>query len=139
MYRFKYFPQSYSEDSFRFGKDCRDLAAEIFKASASAPKEYRFTLCKKMHDVCCDLIYSARAANAYPLGSEDRKEEQRRIIELLLRIDDLLPILRRCRCISLTDEAALTKRVGNVKVRFEKWLDSDNYRINKMKHEANKG
>lgn len=129
--KFKYFPNN-SNKEFRFYKDCQNLAAEVFKASADAPKEYRFTICKKVHDICCDLIFSVRLANSFELGSTDRKEEQICIMELLQRLDDLLPVIRRCRCITLGQEGEITKRIGNLKFSFEKWLDSDAERIADM-------
>lgn len=133
--RWKYFPNN-NDKEFRFLKDCQNLAAEVFKASADAPKEFRFTICKKVHDLCCDLVHSVRLANNYQLGTQDRMDEQAVVMEILLRINDLLPVLRRCRCISLGQEGEITKRIGNLKFSYEKWLESDLYRINKKESDS---
>lgn len=118
---------------FRFIKDCQNLAGDVFNASADAPKEYRFTVCKKVQDLCCDLIFSVRLANSFPLGSDLRIEEQENVKEILNRVNDLLPVLRRCRCISLGQEGEITKKVGNLKIKFLKWKESDEKRFSQMK------
>lgn len=129
--KYKYFPNN-SNKEFRFYKDCQNLAADVFKASSDAPKGYRFSICKEVYDICCDLIYSVRLANSFDLGSTDREEEQAWVMELLQRLDDLLPVIRRCRCITLGQEGEITKKIGNLKFSFEKWLDSDAKRISEM-------
>lgn len=127
-YRYKYFPAEYAKE-FKLLKECQNLSSDIFAASASAKKEYRFTLCKKIHDLCCELVHSVNVANSYQVGTEDRMREQKRVADLLLRIDELLPVLRRCRCISLGQEGEITKKIGNIKISYEKWVESDMKRI----------
>ena len=129
--RYKYFPNNSNKD-IRFVKECQNLAAEVLKASADAPKEYRFTICKEVQDICYELVHMVRLANNFQLGSQDRTDAQKEIMEILLRIDDLLPVLRKCRCISLGQEGEITRKIGNLKFSFEKWLDSDAYRITKL-------
>ncbi len=118
---------------FRLKKDCQNLAGDVFNASADAPKEYRFTICKIVHDLCVDLIYSVRLANSFRLGSDDRMAEQENSEEILNRINDLLPVLRRCRCISIGQEGEITRKVGNLKISFLKWKESDKKRFSKEK------
>lgn len=129
--KFKYFPNDFDRE-FRLFKECQKLAAEIFRASADAPKGYRFSICKEVSDRCCNLVHSVRLANSYQIGSKYRKDEQEKAKEYLLEIQDLLPVLRRCRCITIGQEGEITKKVDSVKFGFEKWLESDHARIDKM-------
>ena len=116
------------ERYFRVIPSCQSFAAELFTASAKAEKEYRFTLCKKVTKFACKLIHSARMANKYELGSEDRKKQHEKSLELIEKINDLLPVMRRCRCLTVKQEATLTKRLGSLKYGYEKWIESDENR-----------
>lgn len=118
-------------DSFGVIHRCQTLASDIFIASSGATKEYRFTVCKVLQTYVCELIHTTRQANAFDLykQSTDRKEKQDEAIELMERITDLLPVVRRCRCISPGQEKELNKKLTNLKFAFRKWIDSDLYRI----------
>lgn len=130
-FKYNYFPNT-DNGEFRLLKECQKLSADIFIASASAKKEYRFTICKKVHDLSCDLIHEVNLANSYKLGSEDRYEKQKEIVALILRLEELLPVLRRCRCISLGQEGEIVKKIGNIKTTYEFWMESDKRRIEKL-------
>lgn len=118
-------------DSFGVIHRCQVLASDIFIASSGATKEYRFTVCKVLQTYVCELIHTTRQANAFNLYKQgtDRKEKQNEAIELMERITDLLPVVRRCRCISPGQEKDLNKKLTNLKFAFQKWIDSDLYRI----------
>ncbi len=128
--RFKYFPSEYGKE-FKLLKDCQNLSAELYNATAAAPKGHR-TICKDLTDTGRNLIFAVRRGNSYPLGSEKRCEEQKVIMELIQQLSDLLPVVRRCRCISIGQEGEITKKIDNIKFRYEMWVDSDNARIKEM-------
>ncbi|MBR2044721.1 MAG: hypothetical protein IJ958_01135 [Agathobacter sp.] len=130
-FKYNYFPNT-NNDEFRLYKECQNLAADILVASASARKEYRFTICKKIHDMSCDLIHMVNLANAYRLGSDDRKEAQQEIVHLILRIEELMPVLTRCRCISPKQEIVIVKSIGKIKTTYEFWMESDKKRIKQL-------
>lgn len=129
-YKFRCFPNSKMKE-FRVLKECQNLAADVFNASANAPREYRFTICKIIHEKCCNLVHSVRLANSYELGTENRRNEQENVKEIIQQIDDLLPVFRKCRCITRGQEGEITRKVGNLKFSFEKWLESDYSRTEK--------
>ena len=75
-----------------------------------------------------ELISSIRVANEFPLHSEERRKEQAVAKELIKKINDRIPVLRGCRCMSLAQEAALTKSLGNLEIGFNYWIESDKKR-----------
>ena len=119
-------------DPFSVINRCQAYAADIFIASAGATKDYRFTICKVIQTYACELIHQSRQANSFTLGSLERKNYQNNAVELVNKIDDLLPVIRRCRCISPQKEEELHKKAYNLKVSFNKWFDSDLRRIKEM-------
>lgn len=118
-------------DSFSVIHRCQVLASDVFIASCGATKEYRFTVCKVLQTYACELIHTTRQANTFDLYKQGmaRREKQDEAIELMERITDLLPVVRRCRCISPGQEKELNKNLTNLKFAFKKWIDSDLYRI----------
>lgn len=112
---------------------CQSLASEVFNASAGATKEYRFTVCKYIQTDCCNLIHTARQANAIELNSPLRVEKHKEALELMERIIDMLPVLRKCRCITPNQERELHSKVSNLKYGYNKWIESDKYRISSSK------
>jgi hypothetical protein len=118
-------------DSFDIIRRCQTLAAEIFNASAGATKEYRFTVCKVLQTYACELIHTARQANSYDLFKQtsERRLLQDQALELMYKIKDILPVVRRCRCITTGQETELGKKVSNLGFAFDKWMKSDEYRL----------
>lgn len=116
-------------DAFSVINRCQSYSADIFNASAGATKEYRFTVCKVIQGYSCELIHTTRQANAFPLGSDERKAYQKDAVELINKIDDMLPVIRRCRCISPNKEQELHKKAYNLKIAFTKWFESDDRRL----------
>lgn len=116
-------------DPFSVINRCQAYAAEIFNASAGATKEYRFTICKVIQTYSCEVIHLTRQANSFELGSKDRKELQNEAVELINKIDDLLPVIRRCRCISPQKEKELHQKAQNLKYSFNMWFKSDMERL----------
>ena len=94
-------------DSFDVIHRCQSFASDIFTASAGATKEYRFTICKIVQTLSCELIYSARIA-------------------------DLLPVIRKCKCLSLGQERELNNKLSNLKISYGKWIESDKKRIDRL-------
>jgi hypothetical protein len=127
-------------DTFDVINRCQALASDIFVASAGASKEYRFTVCKVIQTYSCELIHTARQANSFDLytQSSDRMKGQKDAYELMEKISDLLPVVRRCRCISLGQEKELNKKLTNLKYAFKKWTESDVYRLKCSKTDKNK-
>lgn len=105
------------------------FSAKVFIASAGAQKEYRFSICKIIQGLSCDLIHSMRLANAYDLESVERMETHQVNLEIMEKINDLLPVLRRCRCITIGQESELTKDLSSLKFGYTKWMESDQRRI----------
>ena len=105
------------------------FSAKVFMASAGAQKEYRFTICKIIQGLSCDLIHTMRIANAYDLESVERRETHQNALEIMEKINDLLPVLRRCRCITIGQESELEKDLSSLKFGYTKWIESDQRRI----------
>lgn len=105
------------------------FAAKVFMASAGAQKEYRFTICKIIQGWSCELIHSMRIANSYDLESVERMKTHQNSLEIMEKINDLLPVLRRCRCITIGQESELAKDLSSLKFGYEKWIESDQKRI----------
>ena len=105
------------------------FSAKVFMASAGAQKEYRFTICKIIQGLSCDLIHTMRIANAYDLESVERRETHQNALEIMEKINDLLPVLRRCRCITIGQESELVKDLSSLKFGYTKWIESDQRRI----------
>lgn len=118
-------------DSFDVIHRSQMLAAEIFIASAGASKEYRFTICKVVQTHACEVVHLMRQANSMDLFklTEIRKQMQDEALERLERIVDLLPVIRKCRCITPGQEKELNTKVQNLKFAFKKWVETDNYRL----------
>lgn len=119
-------------DSFSVINRCQSFCSEIFMASAGAEKEYRFTICKFIQTYACESVHLTRQANAVELGNPDRRKLQLEAVEYIEKVDDLLPVIRRCRCISLKRESDLHKKANNLKFAYRKWFDSDNKRLKEM-------
>lgn len=105
------------------------FSAKVFMASAGAQKEYRFTICKIIQGLSCDLIHNIRIANAFDLESVERMEMHNASLEIMEKINDLLPVLRRCRCITIGQESELAKDLSSLKFGYKKWIESDQKRI----------
>ena len=105
------------------------FTAKVFMASAGAQKEYRFTICRKIQDLSCELIHTMRIANAYDLESDERRQTHENTLEIMEKINDLLPVLRRCRCITSGQESELVKDLSSLKFGYTKWMESDQRRI----------
>lgn len=119
-------------DSFDVIHRCQSFAADIFIASSGATKEYRFTICKMLQTLSCELTYSARQANAIDLMNPQRKEMHEASIELMNKIADLLPVIRKCKCISMGQERELNNKLSNLKISYNKWMQSDERRISRL-------
>ena len=136
-------PGKKNYDGKTYGKDfylierSQSFAAEIFNASAVAPKEYRFTICKIVQTYACEIIYSIRIANSYKLGSKEREDAHQESLSLIDKLNDLLPVIRKCRCISIRQEADLCKKLGNLRIGYIKWIESDRARLKQSNKDNN--
>lgn len=113
---------------FELVQRCQTLSAEIHSSLANSPKEFRVSICKQVQNLSYELIHTIRIANSFPLGSPDRRAAQTDAYEEMERINDLLPVLRKLRCITPTQEAEICKKLGSLQFGFTKWLESDKER-----------
>jgi len=125
----KTFDGKVKDKSFQVLERGQAFSAKVFIASAGAQKEYRFTICKIIQGLSCELIHSMRIANAYDLESAERMETHQNTLEIMEKINDLLPVLRRCRCITIGQESELVKDLSSLKFGYTKWIESDQRRI----------
>lgn len=125
----KSFDGKMKDKPFQIVERAQAFSAKIFIDSAGAQKEYRFTICKIIQTLSCELIYNTRIANSYDLESPERLETQNNALEVMEKINDLLPVLRRCRCITIGQESELTKDISALKFGYMKWMESDQRRI----------
>ena len=72
-----------------------------------------------------ELVHTARLANSLRLGSSDRRSAQRDVLELIERSNDLLPVLAKCRCISLEQEVLLEKKLSRLRKKSNVWIQKD--------------
>ena len=75
------------------------------------------------------MIHNIRIANAFDLESVERMEMHNASLEIMEKINDLLPVLRRCRCITIGQESELAKDLSSLKFGYKKWIESDQKRI----------
>ena len=128
-YRYKHFT-TYNGD-FRLLKECQNLYGDVCIATAQAPRELRTSVLKDCYEICKLLIFSVRRANSEQLGSQRRIEGQEDVMEYIQQLQDLLPTLRRLRCITYGQEKDITVKIDNIKVAIDIWIDSDEKRIKK--------
>lgn len=119
--------------SFELKEKCQELASDVFVFTSVSPKEYRTSLCKKVQDYSCEAVHSIRLANSLKVGTTARKNAQNDAIEMLSRLDDLLLILTKCRCITPEQERALSKKAVSLKQSVERWLEKDMERLEEVK------
>ena len=122
-------------EPFRVVKKCQECASSIFIYTAKAEKEYRQTLCKVLQGYATEMIHSARLANNINIHDPKRQEVHAATLEYIDRINDLLPVVRRCKCISINQEKELYKLIGNLRFGYKKWIESD---LKRLKSEAPK-
>lgn len=125
---YKSFDGKALKGSFQIIEKCQEFAAKVYEYTVKAEKEYRVTICRTVQEYCCIVIHSARFANSIPLGSPDRSEAHKETLEYLERVNDLLPVLRRCRCLSPNQESDLHKKFSNLRFGYLKWMESDKKR-----------
>lgn len=116
---------------FQTIEKCQEFATRVYQYTVKAEKEYRLTICKTVQDYCCEMVHSARKANNIQLHNPLRQETHRETIEYMERINDLLPILRRLRCMSPNQEAELQKKFSSLRYGYLKWVESDVKRLEK--------
>ena len=119
--------------SFELKERCQDLAGDIYIVTSASPKEFRTTLCKRAQDYACEAIHHVRAANTYKIGTNTRKASQAQAVEMLNRVNDLLPVLTRCKCITPDQEKLLEKKIISLRINVERWIDKDNERLEEVK------
>ncbi|MBP3782392.1 MAG: hypothetical protein J6I68_04010 [Butyrivibrio sp.] len=119
--------------SFELKEKCQDLVSDVYILTSSSQKEYRTSLCKKVQDYSCEAVHSLRLANSLKIGTVARKNAQNDSLEMLGRLQDLLPVLTKCRCITPEQEKLLDKKVSSLKVSLERWLEKDMERLEEVK------
>lgn len=111
--------------TFELVSRCQALSAEILSSLANSPKEYRISICKQIQNLSYELIHTIRIANSFSLGSPERKQAQQDAYEKMERINDLLPVLKKLKCITPIQEAEICKRLSSLQFGYTKWLRSD--------------
>ena len=117
---------------FKILKSSQDLAATLFNVTSKANKNYRLTLCQYVNHLACDLVHTIRKANNLQLGTESRLVAQQEVLEFLARLQDMMPVLRGCRCCTIKEEGQLEKKLGELEDKVRAWVTSDKRRLNKM-------
>lgn len=120
-----------SKGPFQTIQKCQEFATKVYQYTVKAEKEYRLTICKKVQDYCCEMVHSARKANSIQLRDPLRQEAHKETLEYMERINDLLPILRRLRCMSPNQEAELQKKFSSLRFGYLKWIENDKQRLEK--------
>lgn len=118
-----------NKNPFQTIEKCQEFATKVYQYTVKAEKEYRLTICKTVQEYCCELVHSARKANSIQLHNPLRQEVHRESLEYMERINDMLPILRRLRCMSPNQEAELHKKFDNLYYGYMKWIESDERRL----------
>lgn len=110
---------------------CQTFTTDVYNATSGAPKDKRYSICRKLQDYSVELIHITRQSNEFDLFSQakDRYEYRDNAIEQIKKIDDLLPVVRGCRCFSPKKESELHKKLYNLKESFNYWISSDNRRL----------
>ena len=118
---------------------CQSLSADIVEFSKTSSKEVRETFCKHIEELSYELVHAVRRANNFALGTSERKQAQASAYETLEKIEDLLPVMRKCRCITIDQEELLEKRISTIRSSFKIWVKSDKERLTeKKKNEGEK-
>ncbi len=108
---------------FKLVQRCQILSTQIVSATANAPKEYRLSICKEVQNLSYELIHTIRLANSFPFG-EDRQSTQKTAQENIERINDLIPVAKRCRCITPEQEEEIIKTINLIRSNFINWVES---------------
>ena len=116
---------------FQTIEKCQEFATKVYQYTVKAEKEYRVSVCKTVQDYCCEMVHSARKANSVPLHDPLRQEIHKSTLEYMERVNDLLPVLRRLRCMTPNQEAELQKKFFSLRFGYLKWVESDERRIEK--------
>ena len=114
---------------FQTVEKCQEFCSRIFEYTSKAEKEYRQTICKKVQEYACEMVHSARLANSISIKDPYRQDTHRNALEYMERINDLLPVLRRCRCLTPNQESEMHKKFNNLRYGYRKWIESDERRI----------
>lgn len=117
-----------NKGSFQTIEKCQEFSARVFEYTAKAEKEYRQTICKIVQGYSCEMVHAARLANSIPLEDPLRLKAHKSALEYMERINDLLPVLRRLRCLSPNQESELHKKFNSLKYGYDKWIESDERR-----------
>lgn len=129
---FEQFGSRVKRKPFQLLEKCQRLSTKIVNASAKSDKNYRQTICLEVRHYSYDLIHAVRKANFSDLGSQLRKEAQAEAAEYIERIYDLIPVMRRCGCITPQSEGDIEKDLCYVRASFDSWLQSDEKRIKEL-------
>lgn len=110
---------------------CQVFTSHIYNSTSGAPKDKRYSICKVVQGYCNNLIHFTRQANYFNLfeQTKDRFLYRAVSIELINMVDDMLPVIRRCRCFSPKKEAELHKKLNDLKISFNIWVSSDKKRL----------
>lgn len=127
----KEYDGKFNKGPFQTIEKCQEFATRVYQYTVKAEKEYRLTICKTVQDYCCEMVHSARKANSIQLQNSLRQEIHKETLEYMERINDLLPVLRRLRCMSPNQEADLQKKFSSLRFGYIKWMESDKRRLEK--------
>ena len=124
----KEYDGSIPDSPFRIVEKCQIFASAVYIYTAKAEKEYRVSLCRKVQDLACEMIHAARAANQIDIMDASRMEAHKQALEHMERLNDLIPVMRRCKCISIGQESELSKQFANLRFGYNMWIENDTKR-----------
>ena len=116
-------------EPFKVINKCQSLAASVFINTSKAEKEYRQTVCKIIQQYSVEMVHSARLANSINIHDPRRRAAHENTLEYIEKINDMLPIISACRCISHSQEAEIGKQLGRLRYGYKKWMESDARRL----------
>ena len=110
--------------TFKLVEYCRILCTQIVSATAHAPVEYRPNICMRVQELSYELIHTVRHANSLPLG-EERSNLQEEASEIIEKLFDLIPVVRRCKCITKEQEEEINNKLVSLKKSFKNWTKTN--------------
>lgn len=115
--------------TFQIITKSQEFSAVLYSYLAKSEKEYRSSICQKVQEYSLNVIHCARMANSYELHDEGREKAHKKTMEFMNRIEDLLPVLRRLKCITDEQESDLMRRLNALKNGYSRWIESDAKRL----------
>ena len=114
-----------SNKEFRVLHDAQKFVSEIFLCTSKASREQRFTSCKTIQTLACDLLFGIEETNSCDVGTKKRMKGHKRNLKTIDKILCFLPVIRRLKCISIRQQADLEMELSKIRISYESWVKSD--------------